>query len=442
MSALAQAYLDAGWTVSGADRSLRDGGAPTPVLSALASQGVLLFPDDGSGIGEGTGRLVISTAIEETNKDLLAARARGIPVVHRAAALSELLSDRKLVAVAGTCGKSTVTAMLGHLLAACGFDPLVVNGAQIVGWDADGTRVGSVRRGGGEWAVAEVDESDKSLTAFHPYAAIVTNASADHYSKEEMDEVFDAFVRDVPGPVIDGRAIFKEFKGVKDSKVVKESKESKGLNDPNSLNDLTDLKGIAARCPLPGEHNRANALLALCMAVALGAPRERLGDALATFPGVERRLQRVGAVQCGDRQVAVFDDYAHNPEKLHAMLATLQAAYPQGVAVVWRPHGYAPLRKMLAALAAMFRETLRPQDLLVLPPVYDAGGTADRSVNSDALAALLADAHGKVVLANDLKEAETILRTHAPAVGAIVTAGARDPGLPVLARRLIQQGKE
>ena len=451
MSALAQAYLDAGWTVSGADRSLRGGGAPTPVLSALASQGVRLFPDDGSGIGEDTGRLVISTAIEETNQDLLAARARGIPVVHRAAALSELLSDRKLVAVAGTCGKSTVTAMLGHLLAECGFDPLVVNGAQIVGWDADGTRVGSVRRGGGEWAVAEVDESDKSLTAFRPYAAIVTNASADHYSKEEMDEVFDAFIRDVPGPVIDGRAIFKEFKEFKE---VKEFKGSKDVNVPHSLNaptslhdlndpnDLNDLKGIVARCPLPGEHNRANALLALRMAEALGAPRERLGDALATFPGVERRLQRIGSVRCGDRQVAVFDDYAHNPEKLHAMLTTLQAAYPQGVAVVWRPHGYAPLRKMLDALAAMFRETLRPQDLLVLPPVYDAGGTADRSVNSDALAALLADAQGKVVLASDLKEAETVLRTHAPAVGAIVTAGARDPGLPVLARRLIQQGKE
>ena len=454
MSALAQAYLDAGWTVSGADRSLRDGGALTPVLSALASQGVRLFPDDGSGVVEGTGRLVISTAIEETNQDLLAARTRGIPVVHRAAALSELLSDRKLVAVAGTCGKSTVTAMLGHLLAECGFDPLVVNGAQIVGWDADGTRVGSVRRGGSEWAVAEVDESDKSLTAFRPYAAIVTNASADHYSKEEMDEVFDAFVRDVPGPVIDGRAIFKDsrefkvFKDSKDPKEFKDSKEFKGfkdVNDPNDLtdlNDLNDLKGIAARCPLPGAHNRANALLALRMAEALGAPREQLGDALATFPGVERRLQRIGSVKCGDRQVAVFDDYAHNPEKLHAMLTTLQAAYPQGVAVVWRPHGYAPLRKMLDALAAMFRETLRPQDMLVLPPVYDAGGTADRSVNSDALAALLADVQGKVVLASDLKEAETILRTHAPAVGAIVTAGARDPGLPVLARRLIQQGKE
>ena len=421
MSALAQAYLDAGRAVSGADRSLRGGGSLTPVLAALAGQGVRLSPDDGFGVTGDTGRLVISTAIEDANPDLAAARERGIPVAHRAVALSELLSGRKLVAVAGTCGKSTVTAMLGHLLAECGFDPLVVNGAQVVGWDAGGSRVGSVRRGGGEWAVAEVDESDKSLTAFRPYAVVVTNASADHYSKEEMDAVFDAFIRDVPGPVIDGRVIFKDGK---------------------DLEDLKGLKAVADRCPLPGAHNRANALLALLMAESLGAPRDRLAAALSSFPGVERRLQLVGHVLCGDRKVAVYDDYAHNPEKLRAMLVTLQEAFPQGVAALWRPHGYAPIRKMLGALAEMFRATLRPQDVLVLPPVYDAGGTADRSINSDALAALLADAQGKVALVNDLKEAETVLRTHAPAVGAIVTAGARDPGLPVLARRLAIQGKE
>ena len=424
MSALAQAYLDIGWRVSGSDRSLRDGGARTPVLEALAGQGVRLSPDDGSGVTAGTGRLVVSTAIEDANPDLAAARTRGILVVHRAAALSELLSGRKLVAVAGTCGKSTVTAMLGHLLAECGLDPLVVNGAQAVGWDAGGSRVGSVRRGCGEWAVAEVDESDKSLTAFRPHAVVVTNASADHYPKEEMDAVFDAFVRDVPGPVIDGRAVFN------------------GLKDDDGFKDFKGLKAIADRCPLPGAHNRANALLALLMAEALGAPRDRLAAALATFRGVERRLQLVGHVLCGDRQVAVYDDYAHNPEKLRAMLTTLQEAFPQGVAALWRPHGYAPVRKMLDALAEMFRATLRPQDALVLPPVYDAGGTADRSINSGALAALLADAPGTVVLVNDLKEAEEVLRTRAPAVGAIVTAGARDPGLPVLARRLTQQGKE
>ena len=410
MSALAQAYLDAGHAVSGADRTLRAGGTRTPVLDALAAQGVRLFPDDGSGVDAATGQLVVSTAIEDANPDLAAARARGIPVVHRAAALSRLLASRKLVAVAGTCGKSTVTAILGHLLVECGFDPLVVNGAQIAGWDAHGTRVGSVRKGAGEFAVAEVDESDKSLTAFKPYAAIVTNASADHYSKEEMDAVFDAFIRDMPGPVIDGR-----------------DREGRACRD---------LETAITSFPMPGAHNRANARLALAMACALGADPAQAAAALASFPGVERRLQRVGSLPCGDRQVAVFDDYAHNPEKLHAMWTTLAEAYPRGVAAVWRPHGYGPLRKMMDALAEMFRGVMRPQDALVLLPVYDAGGTADRSVNSDALASRLADASGAVVLVKDLKEAEDYLRARADAFGAIVTAGARDPGLPVLARRL------
>lgn len=404
MSALAQALLDAGGTVTGADRALGGSGARPGVLAALARAGVRLFPDDGSGIGPDTARVIVSTAVEETNRDLRCARARGIPVVHRAAALAELLAPRRLVAVAGTCGKSTVTAILGHLLAESGFDPVVVNGAQVVGWDAGGTRVGSTRKGTGAYAVAEVDESDKSLVAFKPFAAVVTNASADHYSKAEMDAVFDAFVRGVPGPVIDGRR-------------------------------TPMVPSAAARTiPLPGEHNAVNAECALRMAAALGADPARLAAAIRTFPGVERRLQRVGT--CGG--AVVYDDYAHNPEKLHAMLATLQAAYPKGVAVVWRPHGYAPLRKMLEALASMFRATLRPCDELLVLPVYDAGGTTDRSLNSDALVARLNASPVRFV--EGLEDAETHLRTHAPAFGALVVAGARDPGLPVLARRLA--GKE
>ncbi len=409
MSALAQALIDAGRTVTGADR-LVDGGGTTPVLEALRRQGVKLFPETGAGFDSETSRVIVSTAIEESNPGLVRARTLNVSVAHRAAALAETLAGRRLVAVAGTCGKSTVTAILGHLLTECGFDPVVVNGAQIVGWDEGGRRVGSVRKGGGEWAVAEVDESDKSLTVFHPYAAIVTNASADHYSEEEMNAVFDAFVKDVPGPIIDGRVLLNGFK---------------------DLEGRDGLWELAEKCPLPGAHNRANAFLALAMAVALGAPLERLAAALKTFPGVERRLQRVGECE----GAVVYDDYAHNPEKLAAMWRTLADAYPKGVAVLWRPHGYGPLRKMMDALAAMFAQMKRPQDELLLLPVYDAGGTADRSVNTDVLAARIAGAR----MVSDLNEAETVLRKLAPAVGAIVTAGARDPGLPVLARRLAEK---
>ena len=401
MSALATALVRLGDEVTGADRTLG-----TPNIRFLESLGVRVFPDDGSGVDESTGEVIVSTAIEDTNAGLRRAKELGIPVTHRAAALSRALSGHRLVAVAGTCGKSTVTAMLGHVLAECGLDPLCVNGANVPGWE------GAVRFGRGEYAVAEVDESDKSLVAFHPYAAIVTNASADHYSKEEMDEVFDAFVKNCSGPVIDGR-----LHGGADE--IEEADTS-----------------------LPGQHNRQNAAIALRMALALGCDEEHARAALLSFRGVERRLQRI--FQEGGRRdgaAAVFDDYAHNPEKLHAMWTTLAERYPRGVCAVWRPHGYAPLRKMMGALADMFAETVRPQDRLLLLPVYDAGGTTDRSVNTDALVYEIASRTGGIApveLVADLDAAYAWCATHKENFDCFVTCGARDPGVPALARRLAE----
>ena len=391
MSALATALVRQGDDVTGADRT-----PGTPNVRFLESLGVKVFPDDGSGIDAATDEVIVSTAIEESNAGLVKAKALGIPVVHRAKALARALGGYKLVAVVGTCGKSTVTAMLGHVLAECGLDPLCVNGANVPGWE------GAVRFGRGEYAVAEVDESDKSLVAFKPYAAIVTNASADHYSKEEMDEVFDAFVKDCPGPVVDGRV--------------------RGGADEIAEADTS----------LPGRHNRQNAALALRMALALGCDGERARAALVSFRGVERRLQRIG-----DGTPAVFDDYAHNPEKLHAMWTTLAERYPRGVCAVWRPHGYAPLRKMMGALADMFAATVRPQDKLLLLPVYDAGGTTDRSVNTDALVGEIASrGNSRAELVGDLDAAYAWCAAHRGEFDCLVTCGARDPGLPALARRL------
>ena len=378
MSALATAILRLGGEVTGADRNLK-----TKNIAFLESLGIRCFPDDGSGIDESTDEIIVSTAIESDNPGLAKAEALGMPVTHRAKALSRTLSPYKLVAVVGTCGKSTVAAMLGHILAECGLDPMCVNGANVPGWE------GAVRFGKGGFAVAEVDESDKSLVAFKPYAAVVTNASADHYSKEEMDEVFDAFVKDCPGPVVDGRKTYGE-----------------------------------ADVSTPGRHNRNNAFLALEMAKALGCDEAKARAALLSFGGVERRLQKHGE--------NVYDDYAHNPEKLKAMWTTLAERHPGGICVVWRPHGYAPLRKMMDALATMFNETIRPQDRLLLLPVYDAGGTTDRSVNSDSLAAKVA----RCELVADLEAAYGWISANRAGFEAFATCGARDPDLPALAARI------
>jgi UDP-N-acetylmuramate--alanine ligase len=415
MSALAQALLDQGARVTGSDRLL-DGGDLTETLACLARQGVALCPQDGSGVTPQTARLVVSSAIEADNPEMVRARELGVPVVHRAAEVAGLVQGRRLIAVTGTCGKSTVTAMLGCLLEGAGFDPFVVNGAAVAGWDAGGARIGSVRKGGGAWAVVEADESDKSLLVFKPEHAIITNASADHFGLGETRSLFAAFRSSVPGVVIDGQ-------------------QDAGRPEGGRLegwNGFFSFEGVEYCVPLPGEHNVHNAWHAVRMARALGAAPETLAAALRDFGGVERRLQRVGL--CGG--AAVVDDYAHNPEKLAAAWTTLAAAFPSGVCAVWRPHGFAPLRKMLEGLVAVFARVCRPADTLLLLPVYDAGGTADRSVSSEVLASQLSEKGVNVFTVSTLEAAEDLMRAKAAAGGALVTFGARDPGLPRLARRL------
>lgn len=414
MSALAEALLDAGATVSGSDR-LWDRGDPSPVVAKLVAQGLSMCPQDGSAITAGMDALAVSTAIEADNPERQAAERLGVPIRHRAEVLAELLADRPLIAVGGTCGKSTTTAMLGVLLAGCGLDPTVVNGAAVVDWRSE-TRTGSVRRGMGPWCIAEVDESDRSLLRFHPAHAILTNASADHFPLETTLELFNQFRAQTSGIVIDG---------------------VRGDAQPPTFEPLPwgsrfAWQGQDYAVPIPGIHNALNAWQAVRMALALGLPSARLAEALAAFRGVERRLERVGTRADG---VPVVDDYAHNTEKLRAAWRTLAAGHAR-VLGLWRPHGYGPLRAMLDELAKMFAETCRPEDRLYLLPVYDAGGTADRSITSGVLAERLRSLGVGVVEVASHDEARERMADEARPGDVLATFGARDPDLPRTARAL------
>ncbi len=416
MSAIAQALLDTGEKVSGSDR-LFDGGGSSSVLACLARQGVELFPQDGSGIDATTRRVVISSAIEADNPDLLRANTLDLEVEHRSKALKRIVAGRELVAVTGTCGKSSVTAMLGVILEGCGFDPLVVNGAAVTGWDNNGQRVGSVRKGPGI-AVIEADESDKSLMIFNPEHAIVTNASADHFDLTETLRLFEDFKCRVKGHLVDGMS---------DDQAVMSFKPE-GLSGNFKLGDRRYF------VPVPGLHNLYNALHAVKMALVLGARPASVAAALKEYKGVERRLQLMG--RCGD--AFVFDDYAHNPEKIGAAWRTLARAFRGGLCCLWRPHGYAPLRKMMTELERTFKVLSRTEDFLILLPVYDAGGCADRSVCSEDLAFKLSSGGVKVEVVAGLEEAEERMREMARDHAVLLCCGARDPGLPELAARLAE----
>ncbi|MBR3085253.1 MAG: tRNA (guanosine(46)-N7)-methyltransferase TrmB [Kiritimatiellae bacterium] len=421
MSAIAQALIDSGYEVTGSDR-LADHGESTPLLDALRRQGVRIFPQDGSGVSDATSFVAVSTAIEDDNPDIAEARRLGAEIVHRSVALERLARGRTQIAVAGTSGKSTTTAILGWILETAGLDPTVVNGAPIVGWDDGGARVGSVRRGDGPLFVFEADESDRSFLRFSPDYAIVTNETPDHFTREETLALFADFKSQVKGEVVEG--LPPDFEAMPGATPWKSRFRSRG-----SVWSLA----------LPGRHNCMNACQAADLALALGVPENAIRKALLTFPGVGRRLQRVGNAPGG---ALVVDDYAHNPEKLAAAITTLSARTTP-LAVLWRPHGYAPLRKMLAPLADAFAGNLRREDSLFLLPVYDAGGTADRSISSEDLEReIRARGFGNVAIVDDAPAAVAALRrfaSSAPPTAGILVCGARDPGLPGMAMAVAAQ---
>jgi len=411
MSAIAQALLAVGCEVTGSDRFC-DKGQSLDVAGKLAKAGVRIVPQDGSGISAGTTGLVVSTAIEDDNPDIAAARRHDIPIFHRAEMLARIVEGRECVAVAGSSGKSTVTGMIGFILEQLGADPFVVNGAPVLNWMND-TDIGSVRAGRSKWCVMEVDESDRSLLNFRPAWAVVTNISADHFPIEESVELFRKFSAQVANGVLEG--------------------ETEGF-DPrlDASGSRFEYEGASFRLNLPGRHNAENARNAVAMCARLGFGAANIARALAGFRGIHRRLEVVG--RAGG--ALVLDDYAHNPAKIRAAWETL-APYHERVLAVWRPHGYRPLSLMMDDLVATFRQVCRAGDFLAVLPVFDAGGTANRSVRSEMLVEKLAARGLPATAVKDYAEAvEAVCGKVVPGC-AVVTMGARDPHLPKLARSIL-----
>lgn len=419
MSALAEALLDTGAEVSGSERFL-DQGRPLPVLDVLRRQGATILPQDGSGVSTDVSAVVVSTAIEPDNPDIVAAKRLGIPVEHRSQALANALAGKRLIAVAGTCGKSTITSMIGHILDVAGLSPAVVDGAPCVNWHS-ATRTGAVLRGTGDFCVVEVDESDKSLLNFFPEYALISNCSADHFCLEESEALFDTFLTQVSGSFLDGRH---------DTESVPEITES-------TWSCNFSFRGSVVTLPQPGRHNAVNAWHAARLAEMLGVSAATSARALATFHGIKRRLELIGVRPDG---VHVIDEYAHNTEKIRATLQTLQSRSTRTLAL-WRPHGYGPLEKMLDSLTCMFTDTLRPDDRLFLLPVFDAGGSAKRTIQSDVLHRRLVEAGVRCELLPDHPAVIRRIRELVAPGDVIVTMGARDPDLPETALALVKSAE-
>lgn len=428
MSALAELLLRRGCTVSGSDR-FEDQGRRLPAVDALCAIGLRLVPQDGSGLTDEVDTVVLSGAVEADNPDRRAAEARGLRLLSRAACLAEQMGTHRCLAVAGTAGKSTVTAMIGWILEACGRSPTVVNGAPLLDWMKP-HRTGAVRAGTGDWFVLEADESDRSLFSFSPDLCVVTNISADHFSREEVTEIFRRFSASARGGVLCGPGVASQL-------ALPDDREARCREI--SLEPLEGERGFlfeGERCVLqvPGEHNLENAALAAAAGRAVGLEPPEIAAALALFRGVYRRLQTLG--ESGG--VRVIDDYAHNPAKIRAAWRAV-AEDSNRVLGVWRPHGYRPLEAMFDDLVETWAEVCRPDDRLFLLPVFYAGGTVEARVDSALLAEQLCARGLSVDFVESYEALDRLLSEAIRPGDAVLIMGARDPELPVYAKGLAKR---
>jgi UDP-N-acetylmuramate--alanine ligase len=445
MLPLASIVRAGGAKVAGSDRSL-DAGRTPHKFDYLRSLGIQLFPQDGSGLQPGM-TLVTSAAVEETVPDVVRAKELGLAHLKRPEFLAKLLnSAQRSVAVGGTSGKSTVTGMIGWILHACHRQPTVMNGAVMKNFVTPSAPFASALVGDPELFVSEVDESDGSIALYHPEIAVLTNISLDHKEMEELRQLFAHFLNASRKAVLnlddpETRALSAT---VPPDKMIGYGFDSPGADfmgkdlklEADGVSFAVEAEGerTSVQLPVPGRHNASNALAAIAAARALGIRVEDAALALARFDGLRRRLETVGTAG----GVTVIDDFAHNPDKIAATLATLRA-HPGRLLIMFQPHGFGPLAKMGDELAHAFAEGMAPDDRLYLPdPVYQ-GGTVERKRGSDWLAEQVRDQGKQAEHIAERPRIGDALIAEATSGDRILVMGARDDTLIDFARDLVER---
>jgi UDP-N-acetylmuramate--alanine ligase len=430
-----------GASVSGSDRSYDQGKTPDK-FAWIESQGMTLYPQDGSGVSSAD-ILVVSTAVEDSIPDVRAAKEKKIPIQRRAELLATLFNDAGVrIAVAGTSGKSTVTAMIGFILKECGLDPTVMNGAALRAEGGESSYA-TAMAGRGDVFVTEADESDGSIALYRPTIGVLNNIALDHKSMDELIALFTEYAERSDQVVmnVDNLPVSRIAGGMAGKAMTYSLKND--LADMTAQNIRQDVAGVSCdvichgrvfplSLPLPGLHNLSNALAALCAVSMAGVDVGRACRVLGAFRGVRRRLETVGT----KNGVVVIDDFAHNPDKIEASLKTLKS-FPGRLKIFFQPHGYGFLKLMHREAAAAFAAHLTPQDELYLIEPFYAGGTADRSVTSSDLADCLRELKVNAHLCADRAAVKTAMLSGAVTSDRLVVMGARDDTLSEFAMDIL-----
>ena len=427
MSAIAQYLKAAGHTVAGSDRQFQKDQF-NESRAALEAEGIQCFEQGANGISNDVDVVVVSTAIEPSVPEVQQALALGKSIKKRSEILAEIVLQKKSIAIGGTSGKSTTTAMLFEILDHAGLKPSVIGGAGLTRLIKQG-KIGNAAYGEGEWLVIEADESDGSIVQYHPEIGVLLNVDKDH---QDLDALMD---------------LFKTFKVHSNKFIVNKSHPLAASLSSSDENDF-DVEEIAVSTihadhytqdgpaiqfkvgqidfsiHTPGKHNMENALAAIAAAHAVGVDLQTAADALKGYEGIYRRHQVLGV----KKGITVIDDFAHNPVKCARSIEACQH-FSEKLIAWFQPHGYGPTRFLRHDFVEEIAKILRPQDEIWMSEIYYAGGTAVKDISANDLIQDLKNRGAHAYFVEDRNQLIPAMRQHFTASTTLLLMGARDPSL-------------
>ncbi len=430
MSGIAEVLVNLGYTVIGSDV------ADSANVKRLRELGIKVSIGHRAENIDGADVVVVSSAIKRDNPELIAARAKRLPVVRRAEMLAELMRLKSCVAIGGTHGKTTTTSMVAALLDAGGLDPTVINGGII---NAYGT---NARLGGGDWMVVEADESDGTFLKLPADIAIVTNVDPEHldhfHTFDAVQQAFVDFVENVPfyGFAVmctDHPVVQKLVGKLEDRRILTYGENPQAdirlvdLDHDNGSSyfavQFRDREGKTTHTidkltmPMPGRHNALNATAAIAVAHELGIKDDMIRKALAGFGGVKRRFTRVGEWN----GATIIDDYGHHPVEIAAVLRAARESTKGKVIAVMQPHRYTRLQSLFEQFCGCFNDA----DVVVVAPVYPAGEQPIEGVDRDALVqGLRAHGHRQAIPLDGPEQLASVIKDLAKPGDYVICLGA------------------
>jgi UDP-N-acetylmuramate--alanine ligase len=419
MSAIAQYLRAAGHEVSGSDRQFQPGIENVSQV-ALEAEGIQCFLQDGSGITESTDIIVVSTAIEDTVAEVKKAKQLGKPIVKRSELLASIATTKKTIAVGGTSGKSTTTAMLYEILSLAGLEPSIIGGAGLTRLINQG-KIGNASYGNGEWLILEADESDGSIVQYHPEIGVLLNVDKDHQDVEKLMELFGVFKSHSNHFVVNlSHPLAAQLSNgsLYDFSIAHSQFTQTGFHISFSYHeDIYEMNVI-------GKHNMENAIAAISIANMIGVGYNICALALKNYEGIYRRHQIYGVA----KGVTLIDDFAHNPVKCARSMEACQPISSKLIA--WfQPHGYGPTKFLRNDFVDELSRALRVGDEIWMSEIYYAGGTAVKDISANDL---IEDLKAKGMNAYFVEDRHHIVKAMEPHFThdtTLLLMGARDPSL-------------